>query len=177
MRVDTARRFLHSARATRSPTQTQSADARQGSSTALTSPHPRRAFQRISNDKLVAFEVNSDFYLEAQFKKNCKLVRIDVSPKNFSQHLNPEGKEVDFDLGLTEEEYTQLLARINEITPLGRLMHKGKICPVTNSTCWMRDDYASLSQSCVVQLLSNVAPRFRSRELMCRQGIHQPRYL
>ena len=102
-----------------------------------------RAFQRISNDKLVAFEVNSDFYLEAQFKKNCKVVRIDVSPKNFSQHLNPEGKEVDFDLGLTEEEYTQLLARINEITPLGRLMHKGKICPVTNSTCWMRDDYAN----------------------------------
>lgn len=102
-----------------------------------------RTFQRISNDKLVAFEVNSGFYLKAEFKKNCKLVRIDVAPKNFSPHLNPEWKEVDFGLGLAEEEYTQLLTRINGIKPLGRLVHKGTVCPVTNSTCWMRDDYAN----------------------------------
>ncbi len=100
-----------------------------------------RSFHRASTEKLIAYEVNSDYFLQAEFQKNCDLFRIDVSPKYFWEYLNADWKEPEYGVGLLDDQYTQLLAKIDQIKPLGTLIRKGQAGEVTNATLWLRDSY------------------------------------
>ena len=101
-----------------------------------------RSFQRVSTAKLIAYEVNRDYFLRAEFEKNCDLVKIDVSPKYFWEYLNPDWKEPEYRVDLLDDQYKQLLAEIDQIKTLGALIRKGQGGEVTNTTLWLRDRYA-----------------------------------
>lgn len=100
-----------------------------------------RSFQRASTENIIAYEVNSDYFLLAEFQKNCDLFKIDVSPKYFWEYLNPDWKEPEYRVGLLDDQYSQLLARIDQIKALGALIRKGQAGEVTNATLWLRDSY------------------------------------
>jgi hypothetical protein len=95
----------------------------------------------VSTEKLIAYEVNNDYFLRAEFQKNCDLVKIDVSPKYFWEYLNADWKEPEYGVGLLDEQYRQLLAKIDQIKPLGTLIRKGQGGVVDNATLWLRDRY------------------------------------
>jgi hypothetical protein len=100
-----------------------------------------RFFHRLSSEKLIAYEVNSDYFLRAEFQKNCDLFKIEVSPKYFWEYLNADWKEPEYRVGLLDDQYAQLLAEIDQIKPLGTLIRKGQAGEVTNATLWLRDSY------------------------------------
>lgn len=100
-----------------------------------------RSFQKVRVRKLIGYEVNSKYLLQAEFQQECELSRIDVSPKHFWGHLNPEWKQAGDLVSLPEDEYTQLLSKINQIKPLGALMNKGQVGVVTNATLPLVDRY------------------------------------
>ena len=100
-----------------------------------------RSFQNVSAEKLILYEVNSEYLLQAEFQKKCELSRIDISPKYFWDYINPEWKQPGHLVSLSEEEYTQLLSKINQIKPLGSLVLKGQTGVVTNATLRLLDRY------------------------------------
>lgn len=99
-------------------------------------------FQRANTEKLVAYEVNSDYVLLAEFDKNCDLVRVDVSPKYSWDYLQPDWKEPKHSVGLLDDQYGRLLTKIGQMKPLGSLIHKGEGGNVSNSTLWLLDRYS-----------------------------------
>jgi hypothetical protein len=101
-----------------------------------------RSFHRVSTEKLIAYEVNSDYFLRSEFQKNCDLVKIDVSPKYFWEYLNPDWKEPKGGIGLLDDQYKELLDKIDQIKSLGTLIRKGEGGEVDNATLWLRDRYA-----------------------------------
>jgi hypothetical protein len=100
-----------------------------------------RSFQKVSIQNFNLYEVNSDYFLRAEFQKNCELSRIDISPKHFYDYLNPQWKEPGHLVSLSDDQYTQLLARIDQIKPLGSLVGRGQVGVVTNATLWLLDRY------------------------------------
>jgi hypothetical protein len=102
-----------------------------------------RFFPRASTEKLVAYEVNGDYFLRAEFEKNCDLVRVDVGPKYFWEYLNPDWKEPKGGIGLLGDQYKALLDKIDQIKPLGTLIRKGEGGEVDNATLWLRDRYVN----------------------------------
>lgn len=100
-----------------------------------------RSFQRASTEKLILYEVNSDYFLQAEFQKNCELSRIDISPKYFWDYLNPEWKEPGHWVSLSDDQYVELLDKIDQIKSLGSLVHRAQVGEVTNSTLWLVDRY------------------------------------
>ena len=103
-----------------------------------------RFFHRASSEKLIAYEVNSDYFLRAEFQKNCDLFKIEVSPKYFWEYLNADWKEPEYRVGLLDDQYAQLLSKIDQIKPLGSLIYIGQAGYVTNSTLWLRDRYTKV---------------------------------
>lgn len=100
-----------------------------------------RSFQRASTEKLVLYEVSSDYFLQAEFQKKCELSRIDISPKYFLEHLNPAWKEPEHLVSLSDDQYAQLMAKIDQIKSLGSLIRRGQVGAVTNATLWLVDRY------------------------------------
>ena len=100
-----------------------------------------RSFRKIRAEKLILYEVNSKYLLQAEFLHKCELSRIDVSPKYFWDYLNPEWKQAGDLVSLSEDEYAQLLSKINQIKPLGALIMTGQVGVVTNATLPLVDKY------------------------------------
>jgi hypothetical protein len=100
-----------------------------------------RSFQRVSTEKLNLYEVNSDYFLQAEFQKKCELSKIDISPKYFWDYLNPQWEEPGHLVSLSDDQYTQLLAKIDQIKSLGSLVRRGQVGTVTNATLWLVDMY------------------------------------
>jgi hypothetical protein len=69
------------------------------------------------------------------------LSRVNINPKYSWEYLNSEWKEPEYLVSLSDDEYTQLLAKIDQIKPLGSLIRKGQAGEVTNSTLWLFDRY------------------------------------
>lgn len=100
-----------------------------------------RSFQKVSTEKVSLYEVNNDYFLQAEFQKNCELSRIDVSPKYFWDYVNPQWKEPGQLVSLLDDQYIELLSKINQIKSLGALIRKGQTGVVTNATLRLVDRY------------------------------------
>jgi hypothetical protein len=100
-----------------------------------------RSFQKVSTEKVSLYEVNNDYFLQAEFEKPCELSRIDISPKYFWEHVNPQWKEPARLVSLSDDQYTELLSTINQIKLLGALISKGQTGLVTNATLRLVDRY------------------------------------
>lgn len=100
-----------------------------------------RSFQKVSTEKAMLYEVNSDYFLQAEFQKSCEVSRIDVSPRYFWDYLNPEWKEPGHLVTLSDDQFTQVLSKIDQIKPLGSLVQRGQTGVVTNATLRLLDRY------------------------------------
>jgi hypothetical protein len=100
-----------------------------------------RSFQKVTIENFNLYEVNSDYFLRAEFQKDCELSRIDISPKYFYDYLNPQWEEPGHLVSLSDDQYTQLLARIDQIKSLGSLVRRGQVGVVTNATLRLLDRY------------------------------------
>ena len=90
------------------------------------------------------YEVNKDYALEVEFGANDRVRLISVAPKNAWQQLVPQwSMEPEFLVNLPEDKYNNLLTKINHLTSLGSLVHKGNsgIITVNNSKYQRWDQY------------------------------------
>lgn len=109
-------------------------------SSQCSSPLDQR-FKKLTTEKLTFYEVNRDYVLQAQFQKNCELSRVDVSPRYFWDYLNPKWREPGYLVSLSEDQFREILAKMDQIASLGPLAYEGKIGTVTNATLWLVDKY------------------------------------
>jgi hypothetical protein len=80
-------------------------------------------------------------FFELEFQKDCELSLIDISPKYFWAYLNPQWREPEHFVSLSDDQYEQLLAKVDEIKSLGSLVSKGQVGAVTNQTLALVDRY------------------------------------
>jgi hypothetical protein len=101
----------------------------------------RRLFGAEIQSKRHLFEVNKQYALELHLSKHCDITKIEVAPKYFWEEANPLWKEPSYSVELSEEDYQDVLAKVERIRRLGSLVRKGTSGSVTNSKLWLWDQY------------------------------------
>ena len=89
------------------------------------------------------FELNKDYVLKLQFGRGGEFIGVSVIPKYYLEEAEPQWSEPEYVVGMTGEEYKDLLTKVEKLRGIGPLLHKGSIGIVTNSKLWLLDRYQS----------------------------------
>lgn len=100
-----------------------------------------RLFGQPLREHPYLFEINEEFVLKVDLDKSSEISNMEVLPKYFFESLNPEWKEPDHTVGLSNTDYVNLLSRLAQLKPFGAVISQGKVGAVTNSKLWLLDEY------------------------------------
>jgi hypothetical protein len=87
------------------------------------------------------YEVDKDYALRFTVDKYCEIRRADVLPKYDWEEVVPSWKEPDYSVGLSEQKYAEILAKIGRLKPIGNLVSEGVGYAVMNSKVSPVDEY------------------------------------
>jgi hypothetical protein len=87
------------------------------------------------------FELNSKFVLRPHFDTGDILTSLEVVPKYFLHDMHPEWAEPDEWPLFSESQFQNLLSRLDNIIPRGKLVRSDDFCVVSNNTCPLLDKY------------------------------------
>jgi hypothetical protein len=94
-------------------------------------------FGRSVGEHPYLFEINGEYVLTVDLNKSGELTKVEVLPKYFFQDLMPDWKQPDHIVGLTNNEYVNLLSKVAQLKSVGSVISEGKVGAVTNSKLWL----------------------------------------
>src|SRR6201986_649837 len=103
--------------------------------------HVQRGFCKPSYLSPPLFALSKDYALRLRVNRKFEIMRIDVLPKYEFEEVVPSWKETDYEVGMSEKQFDEILARIGEVTRLGHLISRGFDYVVMNSKVVPIDEY------------------------------------